>query len=89
MLSDFRHHWYFDVSIPIVAAIIGYVTKLVAIRLMFRPLEFVDVKPYLDWQALIRTAFEQDEWILITVGGVVGFAMGEVQVLVLEHFASR
>ena len=41
------------------------------------------------FEALIRPAFEQDEWILITVGAALGFFMGEAQALVLEHFASR
>lgn len=41
------------------------------------------------FEALIRPAFEQDEWILITVGAMLGFVMGEVQALVLEHFATR
>ena len=39
------------------------------------------------FEALIRPAFEQDEWILITVGAALGFVMGEIQALVLEHFA--
>ena len=43
----------------------------------------------LQFEALIRPAFEQDEWILITVGALLGFTMGEVQALVLEHFASK
>jgi uncharacterized membrane protein YheB (UPF0754 family) len=41
------------------------------------------------FEALIRPAFEQDEWILISVGAALGFFMGEAQALVLEHFASR
>ena len=41
------------------------------------------------FEALIRPAFEQDEWILITVGAALGFFMGEAQALILEHFASR
>ena len=36
-----------------VAAIIGYVTKLVAIRMMFQPLEFVGIRPYLGWQGIV------------------------------------
>ena len=40
-------------------------------------------------ERMIRPAFAQDEWILITVGALLGFFMGEVQALVLEHFASR
>jgi uncharacterized membrane protein YheB (UPF0754 family) len=40
-----------------------------------------------EFEALIRPAFEQDEWILITVGAVLGFAVGELQVLLVENFA--
>ncbi|MCU1657592.1 MAG: hypothetical protein JWO57_2248 [Pseudonocardiales bacterium] len=43
----------------------------------------------LHFEALIRPAIEQDEWILITVGALLGFAMGEAQALILEHFSSR
>ena len=49
-LHDIAEHWYIDLSIPVVAAIIGYVTKLVAIRMMFQPIEFVGI------QALPRLA---------------------------------
>ena len=39
---------------PVVASIIGYVTKLVAIRMMFEPIEFVGIKaPYFGWQGLV------------------------------------
>jgi uncharacterized membrane protein YheB (UPF0754 family) len=51
--QDLIDHWYIDFSIPIVAALIGYVTKLVAIRMMFEPLEFVGRKPYLGWQGVV------------------------------------
>jgi uncharacterized membrane protein YheB (UPF0754 family) len=37
------------------------------------------------FEELIRPAFRQDEWILISVGAVLGFLMGEFQVLVLLH----
>ncbi|MDP9117053.1 MAG: DUF445 family protein [Actinomycetota bacterium] len=53
VLHDLAVHWYIDFSIPVVAAIIGYVTKLVAIRMMFRPLEFIGVKPFLGWQGIV------------------------------------
>ncbi len=52
ILADVGRHWYVYLSIPIMAAIIGYVTKLVAIRMMFRPLNFVGVKP-LGWQGIV------------------------------------
>src|SRR5690349_11919108 len=38
---------------PFVAAIIGYVTKLAAIRMMFRPIEFVGIRPFLGWQGVV------------------------------------
>jgi hypothetical protein len=38
------------------------------------------------FERLIRPAFEQDEWKLIAVGAMLGFFMGELQALFLEHF---
>jgi uncharacterized membrane protein YheB (UPF0754 family) len=38
---------------PLLAAFIGYVTKLVAIEMMFRPVEFVGVRPLFGWQGVI------------------------------------
>ncbi len=38
-----------------------------------------------DFLQLIRPAFQADEWKLITVGALLGFGMGELQVLVLER----
>jgi uncharacterized membrane protein YheB (UPF0754 family) len=43
----------------------------------------------LQFESLIRPAFEQDEWILITVGALLGFFMGEAQAIFLEHFAAK
>jgi uncharacterized membrane protein YheB (UPF0754 family) len=40
-------------SMPVVAGVIGYVTKLVAIRMMFRPIEFVGVRPFFGWQGVV------------------------------------
>jgi uncharacterized membrane protein YheB (UPF0754 family) len=51
--QDLIDHWYIDFSIPVVAAIIGYVTKLVAIKMMFEPVEFVGRRPYLGWQGVV------------------------------------
>ena len=41
-----------------------------------------------EFERLLRPAFEQDEWILIATGAVLGFAVGEGQVLLLEHLAA-
>lgn len=40
-----------------------------------------------EFEGLLRPAFEQDEWILIAVGAALGFLVGEMQVLVMEHLA--
>src|SRR5882672_5412818 len=52
--SDVQHNWLLYASMPFVAAIIGFVTKIVAIRMMFEPIEFAGIKPpYLGWQGII------------------------------------
>jgi uncharacterized membrane protein YheB (UPF0754 family) len=38
-----------------------------------------------EFEELLRPAFEQDEWLLITVGAALGFAVGELQLLLVEH----
>ena len=40
-------------SMPVVAAVIGYLTKRAAIEMMFRPVEFVGIPPLLGWQGVI------------------------------------
>ncbi len=49
---DWHLHWYLYLSMPFVAAAIGYVTKLLAIRMMFQPLEFKGVGP-IGWQGVV------------------------------------
>lgn len=41
------------VSIPFVAAVIGWFTNWVAIEMTFKPLEFKGIRPYLGWQGII------------------------------------
>jgi uncharacterized membrane protein YheB (UPF0754 family) len=40
-------------SMPVVAAVIGYLTKRAAIEMMFRPVDFVGVPPLLGWQGVV------------------------------------
>lgn len=40
-------------SMPVVAAAIGYLTKFVAVEMMFRPVTFRGIPPYLGWQGVI------------------------------------
>ncbi|AUI64806.1 hypothetical protein B1H26_01715 [Amycolatopsis sp. BJA-103] len=44
---------------PFIAALIGYVTKRVAIEMMFKPVEFVGVKPFLGWQGVLPANAER------------------------------
>jgi uncharacterized membrane protein YheB (UPF0754 family) len=53
ILADVQRNWFLYLSMPFVAALIGYVTKLVAIRMMFEPIEFVGKPPYLGWQGIV------------------------------------
>jgi uncharacterized membrane protein YheB (UPF0754 family) len=54
VLDDLATHWELYAAIPFVAALIGYVTKRVAIEMMFRPLEFVGVSgTFLGWQGVV------------------------------------
>ncbi len=53
IVADVRLNWFLYVSMPFVAAAIGYVTKIVAIKMMFEPIEFLGKKPYLGWQGIV------------------------------------
>nr|WP_215550088.1 DUF445 family protein [Amycolatopsis sp. CA-230715] len=44
---------------PVIAALIGYVTKRVAIEMMFQPVEFVGIKPFLGWQGVLPANAER------------------------------
>jgi uncharacterized membrane protein YheB (UPF0754 family) len=51
--QDLADHWLTYLSMPILASAIGYVTKLVAIEMMFKPVEFKGKPPLLGWQGII------------------------------------
>ena len=60
IIADFRLHFWVYISMPIVAAAIGYITKIAAIHMMFFPLEFKGLKPpYLGWQGIIPRRAKQ------------------------------
>ncbi|WP_051116537.1 DUF445 family protein [Amycolatopsis nigrescens] len=44
---------------PFIAALIGYVTKRVAIEMMFKPVEFVGIRPFLGWQGVLPANAER------------------------------
>ncbi|GAB3466861.1 DUF445 domain-containing protein [Actinophytocola sediminis] len=54
IVDEFVAHWAIYVSMPVIAAVIGYLTKRAAIEMMFRPLRFVGLKePWLGWQGVV------------------------------------
>lgn len=60
IILDVTENWILYASMPIVAAIIGYFTKLVAIRMMFEPIEFIGLKkPWLGWQGIVPRRAEK------------------------------
>lgn len=59
IVADLGERWPLYVSIPFIAALIGYVTKRVAIEMMFQPLEFVGIPPFLGWQGVLPANAER------------------------------
>jgi uncharacterized membrane protein YheB (UPF0754 family) len=54
IVADFHQHWPVYVSMPFIAAAIGYVTKRVAVEMMFRPIEFVGIKgTIIGWRGVL------------------------------------
>ena len=51
--QDLADHWLTYLSMPILASVIGYFTKLVAIEMMFKPVDFRGKPPLLGWQGII------------------------------------
>ncbi len=50
--ADVSQYWYVYASMPLIAAAIGYVTKLLALEMLYRPLEFRGVGP-IGWQGVV------------------------------------
>lgn len=52
LLSRIQDNWIV-LLIPVISALVGWFTNVVAIKMMFYPLEFVGIPPYLGWQGVI------------------------------------
>jgi uncharacterized membrane protein YheB (UPF0754 family) len=67
--GDVQLNWPIYLSMPFIAGLIGWFTKLVAIRMMFRPHKFKGIGP-LGWQGIIpRRAPEMVEVLCQTLTG--------------------
>ncbi len=51
--ADFNANLWLYLSMPITSGIVGYATNVLALRMMFEPLEFVGIKPYFGWQGIV------------------------------------
>ncbi|ORE87311.1 hypothetical protein ATO7_09727 [Oceanococcus atlanticus] len=51
--SDFQANMWLYLSMPITSGLVGYVTNVVAIKMMFHPLEFFGKPPFLGWQGIV------------------------------------
>ena len=61
-MQDFQQNFWLYVSIPFISGLIGYVTKVVAIQMMFAPLEFKGLKLFglpLGWQGIVPRKAEK------------------------------
>lgn len=52
LLTRIQENWIV-LLIPLISALVGWFTNVVAIRMMFYPVEFVGIPPYLGWQGVI------------------------------------
>lgn len=50
--ADVKLNWFIYLSMPLVAAFVGYTTKLVALQMLYRPIEFVGIGP-IGWQGVV------------------------------------
>jgi uncharacterized membrane protein YheB (UPF0754 family) len=61
----------------------GYLTQAMNVANMVEQ-RMLALTP-MQYEGLLRPAFRQEEWKLIAVGGVIGFIVGELQVLLMLH----
>jgi uncharacterized membrane protein YheB (UPF0754 family) len=50
--ADFAVNWFIYLSMPFIAAFVGYTTKLVALQMLYRPIEYVGIGP-VGWQGVV------------------------------------
>ncbi|MEM9727958.1 MAG: hypothetical protein AAF997_05190 [Myxococcota bacterium] len=52
LLSRIQENWIV-LLIPFISGVVGWFTNVVAIKMMFHPIEFVGIRPFLGWQGVI------------------------------------
>lgn len=51
--AELQANVWIYLAIPLVAGLVGYVTKSLAVQMIFRPLEFVGIPPWFGWQGIL------------------------------------
>lgn len=62
IIADFQQHLWLYLSIPFISGFIGYVTKVIAIQMMFAPLEFKGIRLFglpIGWQGIVPRKAEK------------------------------
>ena len=62
IIADFHQHLWLYLSIPFISGFIGYVTKVIAIQMMFAPMEFKGVRLFgvpIGWQGIVPRKAEK------------------------------
>lgn len=57
--AELQANLWIYLAIPLVAGVVGYVTKSLAVQMIFRPVEFVGIPPWLGWQGILPRKAEK------------------------------
>lgn len=51
--ETFIGQWWLFLAIPVISAAVGFITNMMALEMMFKPVEFVGIKPIFGWQGIV------------------------------------
>ncbi len=57
--AELQANLWLYLAIPLIAGVVGYVTKSLAVQMIFRPLKFVGIPPWLGWQGILPRKAEK------------------------------
>lgn len=53
IVTDFQQNYPVYLSIPVIAAMVGYITKVAAVKMMFYPMNFIGIRPFFGWHGIV------------------------------------
>ena len=51
--AHFLEQWWLYAAIPFISAGVGFITNMMALEMMFKPIEFIGIKPIFGWQGIV------------------------------------